>query len=54
MYPGRSVDYRVKALAGLPTAWVTEITYVAAMNRSKMVFEVEVMIFSTPRTASAR
>lgn len=32
MYLGRISEYRIKALAGLPMAWVTEITPVAAPN----------------------
>ena len=32
MYPGLIIEYRIKAFAGLPMAWVTEITQVAAPN----------------------
>ena len=30
MYPGCIIEYRIRALAGLPMTWVTEITHVAA------------------------
>lgn len=32
MYPGLIIEYRIKALAGLPMSWVTEITHVVAPN----------------------
>lgn len=32
MYPGCIIEYRIKALAGLPMSWVTEITHVVAPN----------------------
>lgn len=32
MYPGQIITYRVKAVAGIPLNWITEITHVETMK----------------------